>query len=88
MRSLQWREAEGRRKMVRTESWKYVHDAQGDRDELYDLRADPWELHNVVDVADHAAVLADLRLRLADWSIETEGSQPVPLPEDKHYRMD
>ena len=88
MRSLQWREAEGRRKMVRTQSWKYVHDAQGDRDELYDLRADPWELHNVVDVADHAAVLADLRLRLADWSIETEGSQPVPLPEDKHYRMD
>ena len=87
MCSLQWREAEGRRKMVRTKSWKYVHDSQGDTDELYDLCADPWELRNVVDQVDHAAVLAGLRLRLADWSIDTEGSQPVPLPEDEHYRI-
>ena len=73
--------------MVRTQSWKYVHDSQGDTDELYDLCADPWELRNVVDQVDHAAVLAGLRLRLADWSIDTEGSQLVPLPEDEHYRM-
>ena len=35
--SLQWREAEGRRKMVRTQEWKYVHDPMGDKDELYHL---------------------------------------------------
>ena len=45
--TLQWREAEGRRKMVRTAGWKYVHDPMGDLDELYDLAADPWELTNV-----------------------------------------
>ena len=76
---------EGRRKMVRTQSWKYVHDSQGDADELYDLRADPGTAKRCR--SEYVAVLADLRLRLADWSIDTEGSQPVPLPEDEHYRM-
>ncbi len=78
--SLRAREAEGRRKMVRTRQWKYVHDPMGDRDELYDLIADPWELTNVVADASHAHVLAELRLRLADWSINTEDAVPVPLP--------
>jgi arylsulfatase A-like enzyme len=81
MQSLQWREAEGRRKMVRTKDWKYVHDPMGDEDELYDLVNDPWELHNVVTDSAHREVLADLRLRLADWSIEMEDAHPVPLPE-------
>ena len=79
--SLQWREAEGRRKMVRTAEWKYVHDQMGDRDELYDLVNDPWELYNVVDNADHRDVIADLQLKLADWSIRTEDARPVPMPE-------
>ncbi|MGA1200009.1 MAG: sulfatase [Candidatus Latescibacterota bacterium] len=80
-KSLRWREAEGRRKMVRTKTWKYVHDPMGDKDELYDLANDPWELYNVIDDATHINVLADLRLKLADWSIETEDAKPVPLPE-------
>jgi arylsulfatase A-like enzyme len=80
--SLRWREAEGRRKMVRTREWKYVHDPLGDRDELYDLVHDPWELVNVVDDAAHREVLADLRLRLADWSIQSEDGRPVPLPDN------
>ena len=42
--TLQWREAAGRCKMVRTREWKYVHDSMGDRDELYDLVNDPHEL--------------------------------------------
>lgn len=79
-RSLQWREAEGRRKMVRTTAWKYVHDPMGDRDELYDLVNDPWELHNVATTPDHRDVIADLQRRLADWSIETEDARPVPMP--------
>jgi arylsulfatase A-like enzyme len=78
--TLRAREAEGRRKMVRTHDWKYVHDPLGDRDELYDLRADPWELTNVTGDARHASVLAEMRLRLADWSIQTEDAQAVPLP--------
>ncbi len=81
MASLQQREAEGRRKMVRTRTWKYIHDPMGDKDELYDMVNDPWELHNVVDDLQHRQILADLRLRLADWSIQTEDSKPVPLPQ-------
>ncbi|MFC1713256.1 sulfatase-like hydrolase/transferase [Candidatus Poribacteria bacterium] len=81
MQSLHWREAEGRRKMVRTRKWKYVHDPMGDRDELYDMENDPWELENVVDDRSNQAALAEMQLRLADWSIKTEDARPVPLPE-------
>ena len=80
MQSLQWREAEGRRKMVRTREWKYVHDPMGDRDELYDLTNDPWELENVADEPAYREVISEMRLRLADWSMMTEDAKPVPLP--------
>lgn len=78
--SLRWREAEGRRKMVRTREWKYVHDPMGDLDELYDMVHDPWELQNVAADPAYRDVLAEMRLRLLDWSIKTEDGQPVPLP--------
>jgi arylsulfatase A-like enzyme len=78
--SLRWREAEGRRKMVRTREWKYVHDPMGDADELYDLIHDPWELVNLAQSSKHWEVIADMQRRLADWSIATEDAKPVPLP--------
>jgi arylsulfatase A-like enzyme len=81
IRSLQWREAEGRRKMVRTREWKYVHDPMGDLDELYDLVRDPWELENVIGDPAHGDVVAEMRLRLLDWSLRTEDASPVPLPD-------
>jgi len=80
IRSLQWREAEGRRKMVRTRHWKYVHDPMGDGDELYDLAADPWELYNRASDPSCRDILAELNRKLADWSICTEDAWPVPLP--------
>ena len=80
--SLRWREAEGRRKMVRTRRWKYVHDPMGDKDELYDMTNDPWEMKNVAADSQHEDILSELRLRLADWSIQTEDARPVPLPDE------
>jgi arylsulfatase A-like enzyme len=85
MESLQWREAEGRRKMVRTREWKYVHDPMGDRDELYNLVDDPWELFNLIGDPAHRPVVADLQRRLMRWSIMTEDSPPVPLPGPDKY---
>jgi arylsulfatase A-like enzyme len=85
MQTLQWREAEGRRKMVRTRQWKYVHDPMGDKDELYDLERDPWEQYNRIDDAALAGIVADLRLRLLDWCASTEDSSPVPLPSPDKY---
>jgi arylsulfatase A-like enzyme len=66
--------------MVRTAEWKYVHDPMGDKDELYDLLNDPWELENIAE--DHPSIVAEMAMRLVDWSIDTEDSQPVPLPEN------
>jgi arylsulfatase A-like enzyme len=83
MQSLQWREAEGRRKMARTRDWKYVHDPMGDLDELYDLKNDPWELTNVAHLPEHAAVISTMRGHLADWSIRTEDAKAVPMPESR-----
>jgi arylsulfatase A-like enzyme len=80
MQSLQWREAEGRRKMVRSARWKYVHDPMGDLDELYDLESDPWELTNVAADRANARIVAEMRGHLATWMIQTEDARPVPLP--------
>ena len=80
MQSLRQREAEGRRKMMRTTEWKYVRDPMGDKDELYDLVNDPWELVNVAGEMEYSAVIAAMQRRLADWMIETEDAYPVPLP--------
>ena len=66
--------------MIRTQNWKYVHDPTGDKDELYDLRNDPWELSNVVDNPANKDIVFELRSQLLAWSITTEDSQPVPLP--------
>ena len=88
--TLWGREAQGRRKMVRTVEWKYVTDpmARGagtgevsdPEDELYDLVNDPWELYNVARDSENAAVVSEMRRLLAEWMIETEDSEPVGLP--------
>jgi len=70
--TLKQREAEGLRKMVRTHSWKYVHDPLGDKDELYDLENDPGELSNICDEIRYKDVVAEMQRRLMDWSIQNE----------------
>jgi arylsulfatase A-like enzyme len=48
---------------LRTERYKYVY-YPFDRDELYDLETDPWELRNLADDPAYGNVLAELRDRL------------------------
>ena len=88
------REAEGRRKMVRTKKWKYVTDpmAHGatlvsgsdggpdNVDELYDLNKDPWELCNVAHCPENQSVISEMRSLLAGWMIDTEDQSPVEIP--------
>ncbi|HXK37393.1 MAG TPA: sulfatase/phosphatase domain-containing protein, partial [Candidatus Paceibacterota bacterium] len=83
LQSLQWREAEGRISMVRTHDWKLVQDTAGGREELYDLRMDPWELHNLIDDSSRQSIIRDLRRRLLDWSSRTGEVADVPLPEPR-----
>lgn len=78
---------------IRTRTHKYIHyyndglGSPGSSDrvmpeefELYDLVADPAELHNVVDDPGHADVLADLRRRLGELQAEF-GDQPYAGPD-------
>jgi len=83
IQSLRWREAAGRRTMVRTAQWKYVHDPMGDIDELYDLEADPWELENLAGSDRHTGVEHRMLTMLADFALATQDPHPVPLPEAK-----
>ena len=57
-------------RMVRTERWKYVYFPH-DLDELYDLRADPAEMNNLIDNPDHADVLGEMKARLVGWNDAT-----------------
>jgi len=74
------REAEGHRKMLRTERWKYVHDPCGDDDELYDLGRDPHELYNLAPYAEHRGTLEELHSMLVRWSLD------VGVPEAERPR--
>ncbi len=78
--TLRWREAEGRRKMVRTRRHKLVTDPTGDCDELYDLETDPFEQRNLIGEPGREALLAELRAQLLRWAVTTEDARPVPLP--------
>jgi arylsulfatase A-like enzyme len=53
--------------MIRTDRWKLIQYPQAGREQLFDLRADPDELHDLSTAQEHAGVLADLRGRLAAW---------------------
>jgi arylsulfatase A-like enzyme len=53
------------RRGIRTARWKYIETAGGTRPrQLYDLRQDPRERHNVADA--HPSIVADLRTRLTE----------------------
>lgn len=56
----------GRAAMVRTGDWKFVH-YDGLPAQLYDLRNDPAELHDMGNDVGRRAVADELRLRLFDW---------------------
>ena len=91
MNSLRAREAEGRRKMVRTAKWKYITDTSTSKkyhlskakidDELYDLQNDPHELLNVAYDPENSPIISEMRELLLDWMIETEDVNPVALPD-------
>lgn len=79
IKTLSWREAEGRRKMVRTAEWKYVHDPMGDLDELYDMINDPFELKNLIEDSKYTDVIKAMKDMLLKWSFESEDTYTIPF---------
>lgn len=52
-------------------------------EELYDLKNDTWEQHDLAHNPAHADVLAELRKKLKAWRLQQgEDLSKVPLPED------
>ena len=52
-------------KAVRTERWKYIHYVELDgMDELYDLKADPYEMRNIINQPDAAGTLNEMKREL------------------------
>ncbi len=69
---------------VRTDRWKYIRYPHGDGSpdrftaEIYDLRDDPHELRNLIDVPAHAATRRDLE-RLFDRVSREAGPDRMPV---------
>ncbi len=57
-------------RMVRTDDYKYVFNPY-DLDELYDLRADPYEMTNRVSDPAYKEILNEMRARLLGWIKQT-----------------
>lgn len=51
------------------------------QDELYDLQNDPWELYNIAHDPRNTHIISEMRRLINDWMIQTEDSEPVPLPQ-------
>lgn len=51
-------------------------------EELYDMTADPHEIHNLAGSAEHAAVLKAMRGRLDDWVRTTDDQGQTPEPQE------
>jgi len=68
-------DAMARCKMVRTLDWKLVIRETGGN-ELYHVASDPHEMNNVYGDPAHAAVVADLQLKLIQWCLRTDTDRP------------
>ena len=60
----------GKAVMVRTQETKYVRRLH-DRDQLFDLRADPEERVNLIDSPEHQDLRMEMERRLLTWYMET-----------------
>ena len=52
------------RKALTTPKWRYLSNAPGQKDELFDREANPWETHNLIDDPELAPVVSALRASL------------------------
>ena len=57
----------GATRMIRSESWKYIHRYPDGPHELYDLAHDPDERRNLIADSVQATRIAKLRARLESW---------------------
>ncbi len=67
-------------RMVRTEQYKYVRYPDDPVEQLFDMKADPWETKNLYEDAKMADVLADHRKMLDGFSAQLDAVPPTGAP--------
>lgn len=78
---------------VRTDDWKYIHYPNGDNQpdkylaELYHLKDDPLEQHNLIHQAEAQEKVAELKTELARLQ-NTTGALPDRMPVNPQLRME
>ncbi len=73
---------------VRTDQYKYIFNyGVWDTNELYDLKADPGEVNNLIRSPQHQDIARDLRSQVFDW-LEGSGGMQIPLNRVKQKRAD
>ncbi len=65
-------------RMLRTEQYKYVRYAGDPVEQLFDIKADPWEMDNLYDDPKMAQVVRDHRKMLAAWEASLRPVEPMP----------
>ncbi len=73
---------------IRTDQYKYIYNhGLWDINELYDIKADPEEMNNLIRSPQHQQVAAQLKKELWDW-LERTGGLQIPLKPVPHRRID
>jgi arylsulfatase A-like enzyme len=69
----------GTLRMLRKDDWKLVYDMQGSG-QLYDLKSDPMEVHDLFGDARFAATQMDLLQDMMTWELRMQDPLPLPHP--------
>ncbi len=68
-------------RMLRTERYKYVRYENDPVEQLFDMKADPWEMTNLYHDAKYASVMKDHRKMLDTWLASLAPVEPTPSVE-------
>lgn len=73
---------------IRTDQYKYIfYQGVWDINELYDLKADPYEMNNLVRDTSHRKIGLELKKDLFDWLLKS-GGENIPLKMPVQTRFD
>ena len=74
---------------IRTDQYKYIrYHGIWDLNELYDIKADPLEMNNLIRNKEFATISKSLRDALFEWTAKTEGDKMLLRPDGQGARFD
>ena len=69
-------------RMIRDKKYKYIHRYYYDRNELYDMKNDPGEEHNLIDDPSMVDVILTMRKKMKSWFAKYSNPDKDALKED------